>query len=164
VRQEDELFGCPDYALACKISGGVIREPTAGRSHGLTDDIPWAVHVLVPAGKRIKPYTPYTAGVVIAARRTRQSRNQEIGVERMSFDGFHIRVTDKARTVVDLLRWGGVRQHAVEAVRSYLADGRDTGRLHAMAWEFGVGREIGIMTAAMLVAFERMPVRVELRP
>jgi hypothetical protein len=67
----------------------VIRGPTAGTIHGLTDDIPWAIRVLVPEGKRIKPRT---AGLVIRSRGTRQPRNLEIGVERICIDGFHIRI------------------------------------------------------------------------
>jgi hypothetical protein len=45
---------------------------------------------------------------------------------------------------VDLVRSGGVRQHAVEAVRSYVADEGNAQWLHAMADEFYVGilREI----------------------
>ncbi|WP_187144484.1 hypothetical protein [Microvirga massiliensis] len=78
-------------------------------------DIPWAIHGLVPEGRRIKPRT---AGVNIRSRGTRQTCNLEIGIEQMCADGLHIRVTDKARTVIDLVRWGGVRQHAVEAVRA----------------------------------------------
>jgi predicted transcriptional regulator of viral defense system len=124
---------------------------TAGTIHGLTEDIPWAIHVLVPAGRRIKPRT---AGLVIRSRGTRQSRNLEISVERMCVDGFHIRVTDKARTVVDLVRWGGVRQHAVEAVRAYLADEHRADLLHVLADDFGIGgsREVLTLTEAMYVA------------
>jgi hypothetical protein len=107
--------------------------------------------LLVPEGKRIKLST---AGAIISGRSTRQLRNLEIGVERMSVNGFHLRVTNKARTSVDLVPWGGVRQHAVEAVRAHLADGCNGSRLHAMADEFGVGilNEIVTLTEAMLVA------------
>jgi hypothetical protein len=67
----------------------VIRGPTAGTIHGLTDDIPHAIHVLVPEGRRIKPRA---AGVIIRSRSTRQTRNLEIGIEWMCVDGFHIRI------------------------------------------------------------------------
>jgi predicted transcriptional regulator of viral defense system len=134
----------------------VIRGPTAGTIHGLTDDIPHAIHVLVPEGRRIKPRA---AGVIIRSRSTRQTRNLEIGTERMCVDGFHLRVTNKARTVVGLVRWGGVRQHAGEAVRSHLADEHRADRLHAMADEidFSVSREIVTLTEAIYVAWERAP-------
>jgi hypothetical protein len=42
-----------------------------------------------PGGQADKPRT---AGIIIAARSTRQSRNPEIGVERMCVDGFHTRI------------------------------------------------------------------------
>ena len=135
VRREGESHGWLDHAIACQISGGVLRGPTVGVIHGLTDDIPHAIHVLVPEGRRIKPRT---AGPVIRSRDTCQTRNLEIGVEEIPVNGFHLRVTDKARTVVDRVRCGDIRQHAVEAVRAWLADRCNAGRLRAMADQSGV--------------------------
>ncbi|WP_147707833.1 hypothetical protein [Microvirga massiliensis] len=154
VQRGRDSHGWQDYAIACKISGGVLQGPTAGTIYGRTDDIPSANYVLVPAGRQIKPRT---AGVNIRSRGTRQTRNLEIGIEQMCVDGFHLRVTDKARTVVALVRWGGVRQHAIKAVRSYLAHEGSAQRLHAMADEFGISREIRTLTEAMYVAWERAP-------
>ena len=98
VQRGQDSHGSLDYAIACKIGGGVLRGPTAGSIHGLTDDIPHAIHLLVPEGRRIEPCM---AGVNIPSRGTRQPRNVEIGVEQIRIDPFHPRVTDKARTVVE---------------------------------------------------------------
>jgi hypothetical protein len=103
VRREGESHGWLDHAIACQISGGVLRGPTEGTIHDLTDDIPHAIHVLVLEGRRIKPRA---AGADIRSRGTCQTRNLEIGVEGRRVDGFHLRVTDTAWTVVDLVRWG----------------------------------------------------------
>jgi hypothetical protein len=40
VQRGTNSHGWLDHAIVCKISGGVLRGPTAGTIHGLTDDIP----------------------------------------------------------------------------------------------------------------------------
>ena len=78
----------------------------------------------------------------------------------MLVDGFHLRESSTRHGPWSIAyAGGGVWQHAVEAVRSYLADENRADRLHVMAEEFGIGvsREIGTLTEAMHVAWERVP-------
>jgi predicted transcriptional regulator of viral defense system len=99
-------YGMLDEALACAITGGVIYGASAGRFHGLTDDLPYAINLLVPHGHRTRFLE---AGMEMAVKQTRDPRNLEIGIEKVVVDGLHIMVTSKARTVIDLLRLGDVR-------------------------------------------------------
>ncbi|WP_046869216.1 hypothetical protein [Microvirga massiliensis] len=64
---------------------------------------------------------------------TRQPRNLEIGIKEILVDSFHLRVTEKARTMLDLVSWGGIRQHTIETMRTYLADTCNSERPRTMA-------------------------------
>ena len=146
--------GMLDEALACMITGGVIYGPSAGRLHGLTDELPFAISLLVPHGARTRFSE---ARLELAIKQTRDPKNLEVGVETIIVDGLHVRITDKARTVIDLFRLGDVRQHAVEAVRAYLTEHGSASDLHEMAEVFGIVDQVAPLTEAMLVAFERAP-------
>ena len=154
-RSDLEFHGLLDLAVVAKVSGGVIWGASAGKHHDLTDDIPFSIHVLVPptATRLAEKLDPLD----VTARRTRDPRNLSLGVEAAGADGLRFRVTDRARTVVDLVRLGGVRQHAVEAVRAYVAGGHPVVELQQMAEAFGVFDEVSAMAEAVSAAFERMP-------
>jgi predicted transcriptional regulator of viral defense system len=141
-------------AVACKSTGGVVYAASAGQYHQLTDDIPYTITIIRPEDNRGKFKLD---GIEIDVRRTRKEKNLSHGVLDVEAHGLRFRITDKPRTVVDLFRFGGVRQHAVESVRAYVASGASIQELQDMAKEFGLSDEISLMAEATIAAFERSP-------
>lgn len=140
-----------ENALSCKMTGGIVWLGSAGRFHELTDELPRSISILAPA-------TSHSSSIPLSVsiRRTRNEKLLAVGIETITADGFSFPVTNKARTVVDLYRLGGIRQHAIESVRAYLADGNSTEDLQKMAAEFGVETQFNDMIAVTLCAFDRM--------
>jgi Predicted transcriptional regulator len=132
-----EVYADPDLelALASSVSGGVIGLLSAAVHHDLCDASPSTVTLIVPAEKAHAP-----RGIPVSTLRTRHKVALSVGVEERDFHGLKWRVTDPARTVVDLYRitpdaW---RQHAVAALATFLRDDGDRRRLHEYAVEFDV--------------------------
>ncbi len=133
------VVGTPEAALhprledilACLATGGVICCRTAGMRHGLTDDMPAGTEILVPHGqgrrRASEPFVLY---------QTRDEAAFTVGVDSEEIAGVTVRMTDKPRTVVDLVR-GPVRQHAAAAVHAYLAEGGTGDELDKVASHFG---------------------------
>jgi hypothetical protein len=70
--------------------------------------------------------------------------------------GVDVRMTDKPRTVIDLVR-GPVRQHAVAAVHAYLAQGGSGDDLDKVAKHFGqtVQDEVSLLIEGTLQGMSR---------
>lgn len=159
VKLAQGVFGTPEadldpnvqYAVACLSTGGILCCRTAGFRHGLTDDMPDRIEVMMPHGTgRDRSTQPV---------RIIQSRNPMSfteGVETETVLGVEVRMTDRPRTVIDLVR-GPVRQHAVAAVHAYLAQGGSGDDLDKMARHFGqtVQEEVSLLTEGTLQAMSR---------
>ncbi len=72
-----------------------------------------------------------------------------LGVESFGALGTSVRITGKARTVVDLFRLGS-RQHAVAALTTFLSEGGDGDELRQMSEPFGTwGRLAPLVEVAL---------------
>ncbi len=131
-----EIFADPelDDALACRAHNGVIGYLSAAAKHGLCDAVPRQTYVIVPAEARRAP-----ARQPIQYIRTRNLLALTAGVECHHFHGWPIRITNPARTVVDLYRIepAGIRQHSAAALSRYIAKGLPTSEIADLAHEFG---------------------------
>jgi predicted transcriptional regulator of viral defense system len=154
ARQESTIHAHFDFMLANRMTDGLIWSHSAGSFHGLTDDTPRTIWVLTPTHAQAA-----AGGLDLTVQHTRNEKLLTVGIDRISDSGFSFPITNKARTVVDLYRLGEVRQHAIEAIRTYLAENNSTQELQAMAAEFGVEREFDDMISMTLCAFERTPTR-----
>jgi len=122
-----------DDALAC-LSGGVIGYLSAAMKHNLCDAIPPSTYVIVPVNiSRPRQRLP------IQYIRTRSEDALTIGVDVTDFHGWPIRMTNPARTVVDLYRIEpkGIRQHSAAALTRYIAADLPTGDIADIADRFG---------------------------
>lgn len=130
-----EIYTDPrlDDALACR-SGGVIGYLTAAARHDLCDAITQKAYVIVPWVVTRPP-----AGQPVQIIRTRNTDALTLGVDVSDFHDLPIRITNPARTVVDLYRIEpkGIRQHSAAALTRYIATGRPTGAIAAIAQTFG---------------------------
>jgi Predicted transcriptional regulator len=123
-----------DDALACRLYGGVIGYLSAAAKHDLCDAIPQHAYVIVPAEAR-RP----SPGLPIQYIRTRNEQALTVGIDVSDFHGLPIRITNPARTVVDLYRIEpkGIRQHSAAALTRYIATGLPTGEIADIAKIFG---------------------------
>lgn len=131
-----EIYADPDLddALACR-HDGVIGYLTAAFKHDLCDAVPPHAYVIVPwTTSRPMP------GLPIQYIRTRNLLALTAGVECHHFHGLPIRITNPARTVVDLYRIepAGIRQHSAAALSRYIAKGLPTAEIADLAHEFGM--------------------------
>ena len=120
--------------LACR-RGGVIGYLTAAARHGLCDAVPDLIDVIVDASAS-RPHREQPIRYI----RTRNPLALTLGVEVEDFHGWPIRMTEPARTVVDLYRIQPdvVRQHSTTAISRYFAEGHKRSHLHRIARDLGV--------------------------
>lgn len=71
----------------------------------------------------------------------------EVGIEERTVSGVPVRLTNPARTVVDMLRMSSVvgEDRALECLRDYLDGNEPVGELRAVADALGVGRRLAPM-------------------
>lgn len=124
-----------DDAILCHRTGGVIAHLSAAQRHGLCDALPSRTEVLVAHETR-------AAGtdLPIDLLRTRNAEALTLGVDVEDFHGLEIRMTDEARTIVDLFRLmpNVVRQHSAAALVNYLSDEKPVADLYRYAKAFGI--------------------------
>lgn len=136
-----EVFDDPDFddALACSRTGGVIAHLSAAIRQQLCDALPPQLEMLVPMTVSRPP-----SGLPLKIYRTRDAENLTIGVESRPFHNWQIRITEPARTLIDLYRISPetTRQHAVAALAEYADQDLSTDRLHELADRFGVWETI----------------------
>lgn len=97
----DHVVTEPDLvAVATRIPKGVLCCVTALHVHGLTLEIPRAVHLAVPAGTRPPRlrYPPIEVYVVSPA-------SFAAGVEERAIDGVKVRLTTPAKSVADMFKF-----------------------------------------------------------
>jgi hypothetical protein len=108
-----------DDAVACLVTGGVICGRTAAARHGLSDDAPEAIELLVPLAGAGKAPGAFPARL----RRTSDPAALTLGVETETVGGVAVRMTGRARTVVDQYRFKVPEQHLLQALHTYLGEG-----------------------------------------
>lgn len=135
-----------DYAVACLATGGVVARRTAGKLHDLTEDLDNAIEMLVPHGHNISS----SSTLPIRLIRTRVADALTVGVESHEVLGQTMRMTSKARTVVDLGRAPALRQHFLTALTKFLSDGGAGSELDTAAAIYGSGRWLAPYKAATL--------------
>ena len=108
-----------DDAVACLVTGGVICGRAAAFRHALSDDAPEEIELLVPAEGAGKAPTSFPARL----RRTSDPTALALGVETDLVAGIPLRMTGRARTVVDQYRFGVPEQHLLQALHTYLGEG-----------------------------------------
>lgn len=124
-----------DDAIVCHKTGGVIGYLTAAMKHGLCDALPPHVDMIVPI-EVVRP----PADLPVRLIRTRNEEALSLGVDHEDFHGLTIRMTNEARTVVDLFRItpDAVRQHSAAALVNYLSDEKPVSGLYKYAKAFGI--------------------------
>jgi predicted transcriptional regulator of viral defense system len=118
-------------AVTMRMPRGVLCAVTALDVHGLTDEIPRAVHVALPRGVhparlRHPPLEVYWLS----------ERSFGVGVEEREVNGVRVRVTTPARSVADAFRFRSRVGHdvAIDALRRALRERAATpGEIDAMA-------------------------------
>lgn len=130
--------GVDDVAIHL-LTGGIVWGLSAGQRHELSDAMPNKLELLVPHEKVRAP-----AGLPVLFTRTRDPDNLTVGVEHHQTGfGMSYPITDAARTVVDLYRSAGHRQHARDALMTYLARGSPPDAVGEYARRFGLWDRIG---------------------
>ena len=124
-----------DDALACLMTGGVIGGQYAAMRHYLSTALPETMDLYVPHDRTL-PRRPSYRLV-----RTRREETMTVGVEtRNTALGVPIRMTGKARTVVDLVRArnrnGDDYRIGMESLVTYLDEGGSPSELMEVASAF----------------------------
>jgi predicted transcriptional regulator of viral defense system len=124
-----------DDALACHRTGGVIGLLSACQRHGICDAVPQRIQILLPHSKTSRVPRGLPADVI----RIRDPRSLTVGIDSRPFDRLEIRITNPARTVVDLYRMDpkAWRQHALASMTRFVRDGGDVEELYEIAETFG---------------------------
>ncbi len=124
---------------------------------GLTDDAPDETELIVPAGVT-RPPTSFPARL----RRTSNPRMLELGVETEVVGGVPVRMTGRARTVVDQYRFGVTEQHVLQALHTYLGEGGTGNELQTLCmllqpglWGQRVSRDVANVGVAKDRAYAR---------
>lgn len=128
-------------AVALSYPGGVVCLGSAAQVHNLSNEDPPAIFYAVDKSKirrqlKIGPSVP-VRGVYWKAR------DLEVGIEVRTIMGVEVRITDPARTVVDLLRFRNKLgdEPGMKALTDYLRDRHGTVR---SLW--GIAHELGCET------------------
>ena len=139
----------PDYSdcmvMVAAGGSGIIALQTASRRHGLTTALPHRWDVLVPRDMLVqKPY--------LRVVRPRRPESFTVGIEEQATElGIPIRITSRARTVVDLMRARDTNsddwRHGIEALHTYLGENGDATELLDVAGEFEQGLRATVETA-----------------
>lgn len=128
-----------DYAVLNMLTGGVIFGMTAAAVHKLSNaQPPTKIQMIVPNefNNRIN-YAP------VNLYRSRRPEALTEGVVDYSIGpGIAFKITNEARTVVDLYRNSAMRQHARDALSDYIDKGFSQIELDHLAETFGVQKEI----------------------
>lgn len=149
-----EVYADPrlDDAIVCFKTGGVIGHLTAAMKHGLCDALPSKTDVLVPI-ETVRALGELSVRLL----RTRNPDALSVGVDHEDFFGLPIRMTDPARTVVDLYRISpnAIRQHSAAALVTFLSERGSGNDLYRYAEHFGVWDVMRPEVEAVVESFNR---------
>lgn len=139
-----------DDAVACLMTGGIICGRSAGMRHSLTDDLSNEREMLVPHETR--SYTHRTHAIRLV--RSRVPEAFTIGIEERLVQGIVLRMTNRPRTVVDLVV-GPIRQHGVAAVQTFIAEGGTGEDLERVATPLNAWEQVEPLVEAFHQAMSR---------
>lgn len=125
---DDEFADGMADAVACVMTGGIICGLSAAVRQNLVLDGGEGYEMLVPAGSAGKAPTTFPCKL----RRYTQPLAGTLGVVTNRAFGVDVRITDRARTVVDLYRFGARDQNVLEAVHAYLREGGNGNELQGI--------------------------------
>lgn len=127
-----------DYAALHRITGGVIFGLTAASYHGLSNALPPKLtQLIVPNEYNRKTAFP------VELYRTRRPEMLTAGVvDAEVLPGLVFKVTNEARTIVDLYRNPALDQHAKDALSDYDDRKLPVSELRDLATTFGVRERI----------------------
>lgn len=149
-----EAYAHPDleYAICCLKTGGIVARLSAATWHDLVDALPPAIEMIVPVG-----VTSVPKDLNVRRWRSRTPESLTIGIEKHNVFGVEFRITNPARTVVDLFRdrTGNVGddQHKLTALRNFLGS-HDASELQVVAREFGIQAQMQPYIDATLEALK----------
>ena len=129
----DPMFG--QAAVCSYVPSGVISMESATLHHGLSDACPFSTQMIVPQ-------ETFRSHRSVHLYRTRVKDALLIGVDSFEALGVTIRVTNPARTVVDLIRTDFAQDTALVALAEYCHQGYSQSELADMASAFGVFEKI----------------------
>jgi len=89
--------------IAYAMPEAVFCMESAAAYHGLTQNMAGVLNIALPAGSRIP--APGSTGVAARYMTWRRPEAFTLGVETLAIEGVTVRITDPARTVVDLFRY-----------------------------------------------------------
>lgn len=121
-------------AVAARLRDGVVCLSSAASFHGLSDRVPSQIWVAIPNNRR----PPVMDWPSIRTVRWRASVALRVGVMDHRICGVTVRITDRERTVVDMLRMSSKvgEDRAIEALRDFIQDGGSIPALSRMADKF----------------------------
>ncbi|WEJ35111.1 hypothetical protein [Devosia sp. SD17-2] len=125
-----------EYVVATLLTNGVVSGLTAALIHDLSVGLPDAVDLIVPY--EVARDVP---GVPVRRWRTQQQDLLTVGVDRITTASrAAFPITSPARTVVDLYRTrnAGYRQHARDALVTFMRRGQDQEELVKLALHFKI--------------------------
>jgi predicted transcriptional regulator of viral defense system len=124
--------------VVARVPHGVICLLSAAAYHGLTDEIPLAVWLGIPNNRQ----APRAMWPAIRVVQWRNPAAFKVGLGREEICGVRVRITDPARTVVDMIRMRSTvgEDVAFESLRSYAAQGGSPRTLRSIADRMGLGR------------------------
>jgi predicted transcriptional regulator of viral defense system len=122
--------------------GGVVCLSSAASYHVLSDDNPSEIWYAVEDGKVKNPISGSRRDPVRTVFWLPQAL--EYGVETVPIGGVAVRITGRARTVVDMLRYRSKMgdETAMKAMKDFLAEGGDLRETWDIAAKLGVLRQV----------------------
>jgi predicted transcriptional regulator of viral defense system len=134
--------GAAFAALSLARPGAVVCLLSAAQHHGLSDEDPSKIWMAVDRarGKAVIPGGP---GLPVQTVWW-QGKDMSVGVETVSIAGVDVLVTNRARTVVDLIRMRAKLgdEPAMKSLRDYIEADGDVGALWTTAEDLGRGQAI----------------------
>lgn len=135
-----EEHGSAFSEVCARVPHGIICLLSAAEFHGLTDETPEEVWLAIGNDRHPARLTWPPVRTV----RWRQPAAFEVGVEVTTIQGVEVRITNPARTVVDMLRMMSTvgDDRAMECLRDYSMRGGSVGEVRVIADRIGVGNRL----------------------
>lgn len=127
-----------DWIIATFVTGGVIGRHTAGRHYSYSTSMQGGTEVHVrDSYSRVPPQ------LIITTMRSRNEDMRRLGVESIETEyGVEIPITNKARTLVDLLHSGRGddrdHEHALDGLATFFEEGGEPWEVTSLASDLGL--------------------------
>lgn len=155
--------GMPFAAMTLMVPG-VVCLGSAAQYHGISDEDPneiWYAVDRTKVGRSTFPRMQAEHKVLFWSPEA-----MEPGIDVVRIAGVDVRITSKARTVVDLLRYRGkiTDEPGIKAMKDYLRQGEPVGTLERVAEALGVHHDLRPYTESAKHLQEAMEASNESRP